>query len=815
MKKKKLPLICWNSIKLLTAFSLLWIVCFGAGASPESEHRKQLFDYDWKFKSGDYPDASSNTYNDADWRILDLPHDWSIEGNLDPENPMGNDGGYFPAGTGWYRKSFELPSKCKDKKVGIYFEGVYMNSEVFINGKSVGIRPYGYSSFYYDLTPYLRYDGKNVIAVRVDNSQQKNCRWYTGSGIYRHVWLTITNPVHIEHWGVAITTPEVSEKKAVVQVKTILRNETSSDRQLTLITKLTKGNGESEAGKGEIKVDLPANGAKEITQNISVLHPALWSTETPHLYDAHFMVTEADKIVDSTTESFGIRTVTYSAEQGLFLNGKRIILNGGCLHHDNGCLGAAAYDRAEERKVELMKAAGFNAARTSHNIPSEAFLHACDRLGLLVIDEAFDGWRDSKNQYDYSTLFDQWWQQDVESMVLRDRNHPSIFCWSIGNEVIERKKLEVVTTARKLADHVHKFDLSRPVTSALAAWDNDWEIYDPLAETHEIVGYNYLLHRAPADHQRVPSRVIMQTESYPREAFANWSLVNDHDYIIGDFVWTAIDYLGESGIGRSYYAGESEGEHYQRNHYPWHGAYCGDIDLTGWRKPISHYRDLLYNPDKKLYLAVREPDNYYGKIKETLWSVWPTWESWNWPGHEGKEIQVEIYSRYPKVRLYLNDKLVGEQFTGREQQFKAVFSISYEPGILKAAGVEAEVEVEKTAIQTAGKPAKIQLTADRTKIQADGQDLSFITVEIQDKEGVWEPNADNQLTFEVKGTGTIVAVGNADLKDTDSYIGHQRKAWKGRAIVVVKSTRKAGKITLKVTSPGLAPATLSVRTGKQ
>ncbi len=487
MKKKKLPLVCWDSIKLLTALFLLWGVCFGADAYPGSEYRKQLFDYDWKFKLGDYPDASLNTYDDADWRILDLPHDWSIEGTLDPENPMGNDGGYFPAGTGWYRKSFEIASKHKGKKVGIYFEGVYMNSEVFINGKSVGIRPYGYSSFYYDLTPYLRYDDKNIIAVRVDNSQQKNCRWYTGTGIYRHVWLTAMNAVHIEHWGIAITTPEVSEERAVVQIKTILRNETSSDRQITLTTKLTKGN--DEAGKGEIKVDLPANGIKEITQKIFVLYPALWSPETPHLYNAHFLVTEASDVIDSTTESFGIRTVTYSAEQGLFLNGKRIILNGGCLHHDNGCLGAAAYDRAEERKVELMKAAGFNAVRTSHNIPSEEFLHACDRLGLLVIDETFDGWRDSKNQYDYSILFDQWWQRDIESMVLRDRNHPSIFCWSIGNEVIERKKLEVVTTARKLADYVHKFDPSRPVTSALAAWDNDWEIYDPLAAVHEIVGH--------------------------------------------------------------------------------------------------------------------------------------------------------------------------------------------------------------------------------------------------------------------------------------------------------------------------------------
>lgn len=796
-------------VRWLVVSSLLWGTCFGAIA----ENRKQRFDYDWKFKLGDYPDASLNTYNDAGWRLLDLPHDWSIEGEINPENPMGNDGGYFPAGIAWYRKSFELPSKYKDKKVGIYFEGVYMNAEVFINGKSMGIRPYGYSSFFYDLTPYLRYDDKNTIAVRVDNSQQKNCRWYTGSGIYRHVWLTVTNPVHIAHWGTAITTPEVSEGKAMVQVKTTLVNETTADRQVILTTALTRN--AEEAGQETTRVDLPANGIKEVTQNIPVLRPALWSPDTPYLYEAQCSVTEGDEVVDSTRESFGIRTITYSAEQGLLLNGKRIILTGGCLHHDNGCLGAAAYDRAEERKAELMKAAGFNAARTSHNIPSEAFLHACDRLGLLVIDEAFDGWRDSKTPHDYSTLFDQWWKQDIESMVLRDRNHPSIFCWSIGNEVIERKKLEVVTTAKKLADHVHLFDPTRPVTSALAAWDKDWEIYDPLAAVHDIVGYNYLLHKAPADHQRVPSRVIMQTESYPRDAFANWALVNDHDYIIGDFVWTALDYLGESGIGRFYYEGESEGEHYHRNQYPWHGAYCGDIDLTGWRKPISHYRDLLYNPDKKLYMAVKEPDGYHGKIKETLWSVWPTWESWNWPGHEGKTIEVEVYSRYPKVRLYVNDKLVGEQPTGREQQFKAVFPLAYEAGTLKAVGVDAGMEVEETTLRTAGAPAKIQLTADRAKIKADGQDLSFITVEVLDKDGMVEPNADNRLTFEVKGAGTIAAVGNADLKDMDSYVGNQRKAWKGRAMVVVKSKRKAGKITLKVTSPGLESATLVIQTNKK
>ncbi|MCD8293182.1 MAG: DUF4982 domain-containing protein, partial [Prevotellaceae bacterium] len=488
-------------------------------------------------------------------------------------------------------------------------------------------------------------------------------------------------------------------------------------------------------------------------------------------------------------------------------------LNGGCMHHDNGILGAAAYDRAEERKVELLKAAGFNAVRTSHNPPSEAMLSACDRLGLLVIDEAFDGWREQKTSYDYATLFDAWWRRDVETMVLRDRNHPSIFCWSVGNEVIERKKLEILTTAKRLIDCVHRLDATRPVTSALASWDSEWEIYDPLAALHDIAGYNYLLHYAAADHLRVPSRLIIQTESYPRDAFINRQRVQENSYILGDFVWTAVDYLGESGIGRYYYEGETPGEHYEGTHYPWHGAWCGDIDLTGWRKPISHYRDLLYNAGKKLYMAVREPDGYYGTIRETLWSVYPTWESWNWPGHEGKPIEVEVCSRYPQVRLYLNGALAGEQAVSEATAFKALFTLPYEPGTLEAAGVDAEgVERERTLLATAAIPAKLRLTADRLTLQADGEDLSYITVEVTDADGIVCPNADNALTFSVKGAGTLLAAGNADLQDTTSYPSTLHKAWKGRALAVVKSRRRSGNIVLTVSSPGLQSAVVTIET---
>lgn len=509
-----------------------------------------------------------------------------------------------------------------------------------------------------------------------------------------------------------------------------------------------------------------------------------------------------------------MRSISYSAADGFRLNGQPILLSGSCVHHDNGLLGARSYDAAEARKVRLLKQAGFNAVRTSHNIPSEAFLDECDRQGLLVIDEAFDGWRDSKTPHDYAELFDQWWDKDVDAMVLRDRNHPSIMCWSIGNEVMERKKLEVVTTARKLADRCRTLDPTRPVTSALASWDSDWEIYDPLAAVHDIVGYNYMIHKSEEDHQRVPDRVMWQTESYPRDVFANWVKVNDNPYIIGDFVWTGIDYLGESAIGRFYYEGDSEGEHYHRDQWPWHAAFCGDIDLIGERKPVSYYRDMLYNPDRvKLYMAVREPDGYYGKIKETQWGTYPTWESWTWPGHEGKPIEVEVLSHYDKVHLYLDGKLMGEMHTTRAEGFRAVFTLPYQPGTLQACGVDSEgVEKERVAIETAGKPAALRLRADRNVIAADNQDLVYVTAEIVDSKGRVVPNASDRIAFTVSGAGTIEATGSADIKDTEGYHRTGRNAWKGRAMAIVKSTPRAGKIVLRATSPSLKSASITLRT---
>ena len=765
-------------------------------SSAYAGERKSKFNDNWSFIQEDVANAMNRDFDDSGWRKLTLPHDWSIENPFDMNTPSGNDGGYLPAGIGWYRNTLNLTPEMEGKKLQLYFEGAYMNSDVFVNGERAGGEPYGYSSFFVDLTPYLK-PGKNSIAVRVDNSRQKNCRWFSGSGIYRNVWLMETDKTHVANWGVFITTPDLT----TAVVKTTLENETDETRNIVVKTVID--------GKTQTSAKtLRAGETTVVEQTFKVPEAKSWSPDDPELYTASITIEENGKVIDQVDERFGFRTIEWSAENGFKLNGKPIVFNGSCVHHDNGILGAAAYDRAEHKRAEQLKDAGFNAVRTSHNIPSESFLKACDEVGLVVIDEAFDGWRDAKNDYDYHTLFDNNWKKDIEVMIMRDRNRPSIICWSIGNEVIERDKIEVVTTARNLAGRCRELDPARPVTSALACWGTDWKTYDPLAEAHDIVGYNYMIHESESDHQRDPQRVMWQTESYPNDAWKNYRKVKDYPYIVGDFVWTGMDYIGESGIGRWYYKGDVEGEHFTRPLYPWHASYCGDIDLTGLRKPISHYRSMLWNEDDEhLYIAVKEPDNYAGEIRTTMWGTWPTFESWNWEGHEGKDIEVEVYSHYPSVRLYLNDVMIGEKPT---DEMKSRFILPYQPGVLRAEGMENGNVKETKTLKTAGKVAAIRLDADRSTLTTDKGDLSYVVIELIDKDGNVVPTAENTLTVTVTGNGTLQGLGNADIKDEDPYFDNTHKVWKGRALAVVRSSGKRGKATIRVSSPGLKTQTINL-----
>ena len=729
-------------------FLVIFLLCVLSSAIAQSW---QLFDSGWQFT------RNGKTIN------VNLPHDWDIYEAPNPNTgATGTGGGWYSGGKGEYRKTFNTP---KAEVVKLHFEGVYQKAEVFVNSQKAGQHAYGYTPFTVDITPYLYKDKRmNEVLVKVDNSEQPNCRWYSGSGIYRHVWLQTKGKQYIDEQSLRVTTPDIH----TVEIKA--------------------------------EVVMADGSRKPIEKSIHVDNPRLWSPDDPYLY--HTTIEAEGDVVPVT---YGIRTIEYSAEKGFVLNGKPLLINGACVHHDDGVLGAMAFDAAEIRKVKLLKEAGFNLIRTSHNPTTRAFLDACDSLGMLVIGEAFDGWRQAKTPYDYSTLIDSCYREDIHAMVQRDRNHPSVICWSIGNEVMERKDIRVITTARKLKQAILEMDNTRPVTEALCSWDSDWEIYDPHAEVLDVVGYNYMIHKHASDHQRDPKRVMWQTESYPRDAFKNWKLVNDYPYIVGDIVWTGLDYLGESGIGRYYYDGETKGEHYVEGGIPdWHGAYCGDVDITGWRKPISIYRQMLWKEaysgefPSVLHIAVKEPDGYHGKIRQTAWSVWPTWDSWNWPGWEGKPIEVEVYTKAKEVKLYLNDKLIGTKAVSRDTEYKAVFTVPYEPGALRA-----EASGRGTMLCTAGKPARLRLTPDRSVITADGQDLSFITVEVVDKNGMVCPDAAIPCEAIVKGQGQFLAFASADLKDREPYTSPRVTTWKGRALLVVRSTEKKGnaQISIKSTLP--------------
>ena len=621
------------------------------------------------------------------------------------------------------------------------------------------------------------------MLVKVDNSELPNCRWYTGSGIYRHVWIESMPALHIAENGVVVTTPEVSSDKAVVKVETTISNESDSERNAVVAI-----------GAGQMMVSVPAHQQKSVSTSFIINHPHLWSPDDPFCYEVKAELKEAGNVIHKQTVSYGVRWFTYDAENGFVLNGKPLLLNGACVHHDDGVLGAMAFDAAEIRKVRQMKDAGFNLIRTSHNPTTRAFLDACDSIGMLVIGEAFDGWRTAKKPYDYSTLIDSCYREDIRAMVERDRNHPSIICWSIGNEVIERKDIRVVHTAKMLKQAVLDYDATRPVTEALCAWDRDWEIYDPHFDVLDIGGYNYMIFKHASDHQRNPKRVMWQTESYPRDAFRNWKVVSDYPYVIGDIVWTGLDYLGESGIGRNYYDGETPGESWRDGGVPeWHGAYCGDVDITGWRKPISHYREMLWKDSKDLYMAVKEPDGYRGKINMTSWSVWPTWESWNWQGWEGKPVEVEVYTKAPEVTLYLNDKQIGKKSVDISTEFKAVFSVPYQAGTLRA-----EAGGKSVTLSTAGEPAKLRLTADRPALKADGQDLAYITIEVVDAQGRVCPDAAIPCEAAVQGQGRLMSFATADLQDREPKTSPRVTTWKGRALLVVRSSQKKGKVTVSV-----------------
>jgi len=802
---KKLPLFVFTAAVLLLSMS----------PAAYAQRRETLFDAGWKFFKGDMNDGEKETLNDKDWRTIELPHDWSIEdlpgqsdsviGPFTIKSPGGSSTGHVAGGTAWYRKHFSL-NNIANRKITIYFDGVYMNSDVWLNGHHLGNHPYGYTPFYFDLTPYLEQNSENVLAVRVRN-EGKNSRWYSGSGIYRHVWLTVTNPVHVQQWGVYITTPDVSQKTATVNLVTNFTGN-SNMQAFKLRTRLFDAKNKVVAEKvGNIP------GAEEpINQAMQLSNPHLWSPESPYLYHAETDILQNGQVIDHVVTSFGIRSIDITAEKGFFLNGSPIKLRGGCVHHDNGPLGAAAYDRAEERKVQLLKQNGFNAVRTSHNPPSQHFLDACDRLGLIVIDEAFDQWERPKNPEDYNLYFDSCWKKDIDAMVLRDRNHPSVVFWSIGNEINERADSSGLAITRKLYDAVKRLDTTRPVTESLCHFfDHPGYKWDTTAAAYALLdvgGYNYLWRQYEADHAKYPDRIMMGTESFAKEAFENWQQVEKHPYVLGDFVWTAVDYLGEAGIAHT---GLDSTRNFPLPKFPWFNSWCGDIDLIGGKKPQSYYRDVVWNRSK-LEMLVHAPIPEGHKEAVSYWG-WPEERhSYTFPGAEGKPLQVNVYTRYETVRLVLNGKIIGEQNASAQTKLTATFTVNYQPGVLKAIGLKNGKAVDSVELKTAGKPARIRLTADRTRIQATPGNLVYITAEVLDEKGQLVPDASNLLHFNISGGGEIIATGNADPTGMESMQQPKHKTFEGKCLIIVRS-KKAGKIRLNAAGENLQDGSVVIEAG--
>ncbi len=772
------------------------------------------FDTDWRFSRGDFATAMMPKFDDSGWRCVKLLHDWSIEGPFSAEYGSGN--GYAPGGVGFYRKRFRLDPAYKDKIIAIEFDGIYNNSEIWVNGFFVGGRPYGYSSFECNLTPHLKFGpDENVIAVRVDHSKFADSRWYTGSGIYRHTRLRITDKLRIAHWGSYVTTPQVEEASAVIRIETVIENGYDADKELSLQSDIITADGRVAGSQttSETRQKCLANANHSFIQQIKIEHPEFWSIESPVLYMLKSRLCAGSRVVDETSTPFGIRTIRFDPDKGFFLNGKQVKIKGVCLHHDAGCLGAAVPEKVLLRRLRLLKELGVNAIRTSHNPPAPELLVLCDRLGLLVKDEAFDeftppknkwltGWNDGvPSRYGYGEVFTKWSVIDIQDMVRRDRNHPSVIMWSIGNEIDyandpfshpvlgdeylpENPPAEnLIKYAKPLVKAVKELDSSRPVTAALA----NVEMSDAvgLGELLDIVGYNYQEERYPGDHGKYPDRFIFGSENHHN--YNDWGVVRDNDYVAGEFLWTGIDYLGEA------------------RRWPNRANGSGLLDLCGFKKPIAWFRQSLWSDEPMVYICVSGP-SWPGRAGTGRRRFRRVQEHWNWP--QNAKVTVYCYTNCPEVLLELDDKPIGTKRLADAEEGVLRWEVDYEPGVFMATGLENGNKVCEYNLKTAGAAERIELLADVRELRPDGKDICHLEFRIVDANGVLVPDADNELKFEVKGPAEIIGIGNGNLNDIDDCRDLVHRAYRGRGLAILQSTKEAGKIIVKVSSSKLKTARL-------
>lgn len=796
--------------------TLLLLLIMSSCKERQVKDGKIPFDFDWRFSLNDYLGAEQLGFDDSDWRTLDVPHDFSIEHPFDSAYATGAGGGYTYSGIGRYRKTFVTDKSFADKKLWILFDGVYRNSEVWINGHYLGIRPYGYSSFYYELTPYLNPVGaNNVIAVKVNTSDQPNSRWYTGSGIYRHVWLVAKEKLHINQWGVFARTVDVNQHEAKVDVTVELKNSYETDKKCTLVAKLISADGRQVA-VSESKVEVKAGQTHNIAQSVRVAKPNLWSIDQPNLYTLRVEVVSGGDLSDVYATPFGIRTSRFDPNKGFLLNGKHVKLKGVNNHHDGGPLGAAVLGHTHKRQLEILKGMGCNALRMSHNPPSPELLAYADSLGFVVIDEIFDEWMDGKTPAGYAPHFADWYERDVENWIRRDRNHPSVVAWSIGNELREQyNKDGAEKIIPMLLKAARKYDNTRPFTLAC----NEIVNFNAFGVLNllDIVGYNYQEAFYKTDHEKYPNRVIYGSETvmYPYHDHNAWQMRSYRqwldgqldDYVAGEFLWTGFDYIGEAGIGHV-----GTGFEFWKiwPNWPWRGADCGVIDMCGNPKPGYWFRKALWNDEPMVYIAVQTDASARNRNLASFWN-WPKVEAhWNHPTL-GDTLAVHVYTNVPDVELRLNGKSLGTRVWDLKHEAFLFFEVPYEPGKLEAIGKTKDGKTVSFAVQTAGEPAKIVLAPDRQTINANKQDLCYVTAQLLDANNVPVPFAENVVEFEVSGAGKLLAVGNGNQQSHTSFKGGKMEAHLGKCLAIVQSTDKKGTITITAKSGKLPIATASLQ----
>jgi beta-galactosidase len=766
----------------------------------------QDFDANWLFSKGDFASAMMPAFDDTGWRTLNVPHDWSIEGPFSADYGSGN--GYAPGGIGWYRKHFRLDANQKGKAVAIEFDGVYDHSEVWINSQFAGGRPFGFSSFQFDLTPFVKFGSNdNIVAVRVDHSRFADSRFYTGSGIYRNVRLAITDKLRIAHWGTSVTTPKIKTDSAVVRIETTIENNSADKRKFSLQSDIVAPGGEIVASLTTSK-SAAGNSAQTLVQEIKISRPQLWSLESPQLYTLKSRVKSDETVVDETATPFGIRTATFDAARGFFLNGVSTKLKGVCIHHDAGSLGAAVPDKVLERRLHSLKEIGVNAIRTSHNPPDPELLNLCDRIGFLVMDEAFDEFTPSKNKwvvgwnagepshFGYGEMFDQWSVTDVSDMIRRDRNHPSIILWSIGNEVDYANDpfsdpalgqdyrpenppaKDLLKCARPLIAAVKSLDRTRPVTAALANIQMSDAV--SLPELLDATGYNYQEARYAADHEKFPKRIIYGSEN--SHQYAAWRAVETNNFISGQFLWTGIDYLGEARA------------------WPNRASGAGLLDLCGFKKTIGWFRQSLWSDKPMVYLCVANAPENRGSSAA---------EHWNWPSNA--TVNVACYANCPEVALMLNNNVIGTKKLSEAVNGALSWQVPFEPGTLKAVGRVNGKDVCEFVLKTAGSPSRIELLPDTTQLRADGKDVCHVEFRIVDENGVRVPNADAEVKFELTGPAGIIGIGNGDLSNSEDCKANTHRAFHGRGLAILQTTTIPGGITIKAAASGLEPASVTLQ----